>query len=145
MIVYPRPNGVLPLPTYSGTKSGARSQADAGADEWLGLRPFRDGDSPRQVDWKAYARDAPLLVKEYSATGSELRVFRYDALKSLKTETRLEQLTRWIVDAEADGERYSLELPGTYIKPGRGAQHRHRCLAALATYGVEDGTRGKRT
>ena len=46
-----------------------------GADEWLGLRPFRDGDSPRQVDWKAYARDAPLLVKEYSAAGAEMRIF----------------------------------------------------------------------
>jgi uncharacterized protein (DUF58 family) len=84
------------------------------------------------------------LVKEYSAVGSDLRVFRYDALKSLKLEARLEQLARWIVDAEADGERYSLELPGTSIKPGRGAHHRHRCLAVLATFGLDEGKHGER-
>ncbi len=63
------------MPADFGNKSGERSLTHAGADEWLGLRPFRDGDSPRQVDWKAYARDAPLLVKEYSAAGAEMRIF----------------------------------------------------------------------
>jgi uncharacterized protein (DUF58 family) len=143
MLVYPTPHGSLPKPSHSGNKSGSRSLASAGSDEWLGLRPFRDGDSPRQVDWKAYAREAPLLVKEYSAAGSELRVFEFGALTRLPMEARLEQLARWVVDAEADGERYGLTLPGTDIKPDRGPEHRHRCLAALALFGLEDVTRGE--
>jgi uncharacterized protein (DUF58 family) len=136
MLVYPRPLGALPMPTESGRKSGRRSQGDFGADEWQGLRPFRDGDSPRQVDWKAYAREAPLLVKEYSSMGSELRVFRFAQLGNLGIEARLEQLSRWVVDAEDRGDRYGLELPGVDIAPGRGADHRHRCLVALALYGL---------
>jgi uncharacterized protein (DUF58 family) len=138
MIVYPRPSGSLPMPADDAHTAGRLARGGAGADEWLGLRPFRDGDSPRQVDWKAYAREAPLLVKEYSASASELRVFRFDALPGLSPEGRLEQLARWIVDAEADGERYGLELPDTRIPADRGPEHRHRCLSALALYGREE-------
>jgi uncharacterized protein (DUF58 family) len=144
MMVYPRPHGSLPMPTVSGRKSGTRSQGHSGADEWRGLRPFRDGDSPRQVDWKAYAREAPLLVKEYSSAGSELRIFDFTRLGKLDTEARLEQLTRWVVDAEERGERYGLELPDVHIAPDHGADHRHLCLTALALYGldVEKGAAG---
>jgi uncharacterized protein (DUF58 family) len=137
MLVYPRPFGSLPMPAESGRKSGNHSQSHSGADEWHGLRPFRDGDSPRQVDWKAYAREAPLLVKEYSAMGSELRIFNFRDLKDLDTEARLEQLSRWVVDAEQNGDRYGLELPGVQIAPDRGAHHRHKCLAALAVHGLD--------
>jgi uncharacterized protein (DUF58 family) len=136
MLVYPRPVGSLPMPAYHGHKAGATPVSHAGSDEWLGLRPFRDGDSPRQVDWKAYAREAPLLVKEYSSLGGELRVFDFDSLQGLSLESRLEQLARWIVDAEAGGERYGLRLPHRFIEPDRGPEHRHQCLAELALFGL---------
>jgi uncharacterized protein (DUF58 family) len=136
IVVYPRAQGALPMPVESGQKSGARQLAIAGSDEWMGLRPFRDGDSPRQVAWKAYARGAPLLVKEYSALGAELRVFDFAQLEKLETEAKLEQLARWIVDAESRGERYALTLPGHQFEPDSGPQHRHECLAALAMYGL---------
>jgi uncharacterized protein (DUF58 family) len=142
MLVYPRPNGTLPMPADYGNKSGERSLTQAGSDEWLGLRPFRDGDSPRQVDWKAYARDAPLLVKEYSAAGADLRMFDCATLGNLAIEAQLEQLARWIVDAESIGERYGLKLPNRFIKPDHGPEHRHQCLAALALFGLEDAQRG---
>jgi uncharacterized protein (DUF58 family) len=137
MIVYPRPQGALPMPSIAGPESGERSIRMTGTDEWLGLRPFRDGDSPRQVAWKAYARGAPLLVKEYSAIGSELRVFDFHVLTDLHTETRLEQLARWVVDAEARGERYAVILPGERVEADHGREHRHRCLTALALHGVQ--------
>jgi uncharacterized protein (DUF58 family) len=137
LVIYPRPLGPLPMPGAAGERAGARTQPAAGADEWMGLRPFRDGDSPRQVDWKAYAREAPLLVKEYSAGSSELRMFDFAALTHLDVEARLSQLARWVVDAEAHGERYGLMLPGLVLTPERGPEHRHRCLAALALHGLD--------
>ncbi len=135
VLVYPRPAGSRPRPIASGAQPGSHAHGSLGADEWLGLRPFRDGDSPRQVDWKAYAREAPLLVKEYSPTGSDLCLFDFARLPISDVEARLSQLARWIVDAEAGGERYGLLLPGTVLAPNRGPEHRHRCLAALALYG----------
>ncbi len=137
MVIYPQPRGSLPLPSYGAHSSGQRAHAGAGADEWATLRPFRDGDSPRQVDWKAYAREAPLLVKEYTQAQSEQREFDFDRLAGLDLEARLSQLARWVVDAEAHGERYALSLPGLRVPPDRGPEHRHRCLAALALYGLD--------
>jgi uncharacterized protein (DUF58 family) len=139
MLVYPRARGGLPMPMHNAPRAGRRSLVGAGDDEWAGLRAFRDGDSPRQVDWKAYAREAPLLVKEYSAGGAELRLFEYAKLPDPDGEARLSQLARWVVDAEARGERYGLVLPAVQIAPDRGPEHRHRCLTALALFGQTDG------
>jgi uncharacterized protein (DUF58 family) len=138
LIVYPRPYGVRPMPGRGlGVRSGATRHGVGDEDEWLGLRAFRDGDSPRQVAWKAYARGAPLLTKEYAASGSELRIFDFAELEGLPTEARLEQLARWVVDAEARGEPYGLILPEHVIEPDHGPEHRHRCLAALAGHGLD--------
>jgi len=135
VMVYPRATGSLPLPADSGARFGTRPRGAAGADEWLGLRPYRDGDSPRQVAWKAYAREAPLLVKEYSSAGSPLRMLSLEDVRQRDLESGLSQLARWIVDAEASGDLYGLELAGERIPPHRGSDHRHRCLSALALYG----------
>jgi uncharacterized protein (DUF58 family) len=135
LLVYPQPLGSLPMPPAPGRKPGRHSEGSSGADEWLGLRPFREGDSPRQVDWKAYAREAPLLVKEYAPPGAQLRLFDYARLTAPDPEARLSQLARWVVDAEARGERYALALPGVRIPPDHGPEQRHRCLAALAVFG----------
>lgn len=140
VIVYPRAVGSLPPPPDRAASTGALPRGAGGADEWLGLRPFRDGDSPRQVAWKAYAREAPMLVKEYSAAGSPLRMLSLDAAGPSDIEARLEQLSRWILDAETAGERYGLELPGELIPADRGPDHRHRCLRALALFGQPDST-----
>jgi uncharacterized protein (DUF58 family) len=134
--VYPRPTGALPMPEDSGTRVGQKSRLATGTEEWLGLREFRDGDSPRQVAWKAYARGAPLLVKEYSSAGSDHRLFDFSALASPQIEKRLEQLSRWIVDAESRSERYTLVTPDARIGPDHGPEHRHRCLSALARHGL---------
>jgi len=139
MWVYPHPRGPLPMPLQGGRRRGRHAQPESGADEWSGLRPFRDGDSPRSVDWKAYAREAPLLVKEYSLEASELRLFEFAQLRHGDAEARLSQLARWVVDAEAQGERYGLVLPGVQLQPDRGPEHRHRCLIALASYGLDHG------
>src|SRR5690606_10061092 len=84
-----------------------------GMDELAWLREFREGDSPRQVAWKAYARGQPLLVREYHGAGAQQRDFDYEALPGLDMEERLSQLTRWILDAAARGEAWVLRLPGT--------------------------------
>jgi uncharacterized protein (DUF58 family) len=137
VLVYPHPSGSLPRPITSGHTAGVSSRGGSGLDEWMGLRPFRDGDSPRRVDWKAYARGAPLLVKEYSPAGADLCLFDFAQLRIPDIEARLSQLARWVIDAEAGGERYGLTLPGVELAPNRGPEHRHRCLAALALHGIE--------
>ncbi|MGC1457880.1 MAG: DUF58 domain-containing protein [Steroidobacteraceae bacterium] len=135
--VYPRPEGHRPLPRSAGERSGGAPREASEADEWATLRAFRDGDSPRQVAWKAYARGAPLLVKQYSTSGSTERLFDFTTLAGMDTEQRLSQLTRWILMCAADGERFALKLPQRFIDLDQGQVHRQRCLRALAHFGNE--------
>jgi uncharacterized protein (DUF58 family) len=37
-----------------------------------------------------------------------------------------------VLEAERSGSRYAMNLPGQRIPPGRGPEHRHACLRALA-------------
>jgi uncharacterized protein (DUF58 family) len=132
-LVYPQPRGDHPLPELPGPESGSRKLAGS-LDELAALRPFREGDSPRQVAWKAYARGAPLLVREYQGHAAATREFDFDALPSWDTELRLSQLSRWIVDAAAQNQRWTLRLPGASAATGAGAEHRRLCLSRLALF-----------
>jgi uncharacterized protein (DUF58 family) len=134
LLVYPAARGALPPPVAASDRETGEHALAGGNDEWSGLRPFRDGDSPRQVAWKAYARGLPLVVKEYMGRSARALVFDFAALGGLGTEERLEQLARWVVDAEARGQRYALRLPAIAIDESRGAAQRHRCLEALALH-----------
>jgi len=60
----------------------------------------------------------------------------WDSLPHSDTETRLSQLCRWVLDAEAGSCRYGLRLPGQHIPLNRGDAHKHLCLQALALYEV---------
>lgn len=137
VLVYPRPLGALPLPEAPGHDTGS-AQVEHGQDELAWLRNFRDGDSPRQIAWKAYARGAPLLVREYRGAAARRREFDFDALAGLDVEARLSQLTRWIIEADARGEYWVLRLPGGEPLEGAGATHRDLCLARLALYGLPE-------
>jgi uncharacterized protein (DUF58 family) len=133
-VVYPNPVGTLPVPESPGDDSGAAQQVH-GQDELAWLRDFRDGDSPRQVAWKAYARGAPLLVREYQGAASLRRQFDFSQMPGLDVEARLSQLARWILDAHARNESWVLQLPDGPPLAGSGSAHRDDCLQRLALHG----------
>ena len=55
-LVYPKPVDIAPSPPPSLTEQGHRQHDERGEEDFAGLRRFHDGDSPRNVAWKAYAR-----------------------------------------------------------------------------------------
>lgn len=133
VLVLPRPESPpAPLPESgpSGTERSGR-----GDEDFAAIRPFRAGDSPRRLAWKAMARSGgdALLIREFEGgAGGEL-LLDWDALPaSLDPEARLSRLTRWVIDAEAAGMRYGLRLPGTTLGLDAGPVHRAACLEALA-------------
>jgi uncharacterized protein (DUF58 family) len=136
-VVYPRPLGDRRVPEAPG--SGDGSQRLAGSlDEVAGLRAWREGDSPRQVAWKAYARGAPLLVREYHGHAAAAPEFDYSLLSVRGREARLSQLARWVVDAAAQNQSWTLRLPGIVLS-GAGSEHRRRSLRELALFETEPG------
>ncbi|MEX0615758.1 MAG: hypothetical protein WD177_07610, partial [Methylophaga sp.] len=50
-------------------------------------------------------------------------------------ENKLSQICQWVLQAEAAGRSYSLNLPNQQIASGLGDAHRQQCLKALALYG----------
>jgi uncharacterized protein (DUF58 family) len=136
-IVYPAPGGTRPLPLRSGDpRHGERRSRVGGEEEWAGLRPLQESDSPRSVAWKVYARGGPLLVAQYDAPAGMHRRLDFASLQSLALEQRLSQLAQWVLDCERLGDTYRLQLPQQVLPAGHGIAQQRACLEALALYGT---------
>lgn len=137
-LVYPAPGPRLPLPEAGRGEGDGERLHGPGSEDFAGLRAFRPGDSPRQIHWKSLAQGMALQTREFvGAGGAELWLEWRDlavAGASVGVEVRLAQLCRWVLDAEQSGQRYGLDIPGTRLAPSRGANHRGRCLEALAMF-----------
>ncbi|MCU0972074.1 MAG: DUF58 domain-containing protein, partial [Gammaproteobacteria bacterium] len=134
-VVYPRPAArydAPPSPVYGGSEMGSLG---VGADDFVGLRPYRIGDSPARMDWKTLARERGLHTRQFGGDRADRLWLSFEALAPLDTESRLSLLCRGVLDAERAGRHYGLQLPGGDIPPGNGAQHAERCLSALALLG----------
>ena len=131
LLVYPALDPEAPsLPDALGDGDSPRTRAHG--EQPHHLREYRPGDMPRQIAWKASARADRLLVREYeSAIAREIEL-DWQKLPNLPHEARIRRLARWVVEAERSGCRYGLRLPGWQLPPGRGPEHRHACLRALA-------------
>lgn len=132
LLVYPAPESDgPPLPLGDGDR--VQSRLHPSGDDVHHLRNYRRGDSRRAIAWKASARRDSLLVREYEQPiGAEVAL-DWQALDRLGYEARIARLARWVDEAERDGRRYRLSLPGhAAIGPGHGPAHRHACLRALA-------------
>jgi uncharacterized protein (DUF58 family) len=132
LLVYPTPETGGPAFPESGGSLN-RTRAHPLGDELQQLRPYRSGDARRAIAWKHSARRDALLVREYERPiGTEV-ILDWRALTTLGHEQRISRLARWVNDAERDGRRYRLNLPGhPTLGPGNGAAHHHQCLRALA-------------
>jgi len=133
-LVYPKPCNSRSLPPPSPHIHGDKDSTKLGTDDFLGLKMYHPGDSTKHIHWKAYARNQTLLTKQFSLPESDEIWFDWDNLDGLDIETRLSQITRWIIDAEDDNITYGLRIPGVCIDPSLGDKHKHICLKALALY-----------
>jgi uncharacterized protein (DUF58 family) len=139
LLVYPAPElQGPPLPEGAGHQAQARLHP--AGDEPHHLRSYRRGDARRAIAWKASARRDELLVREYEQPQGADIDLAWDVLTALPYEARIRRLARWVDDAERDGRRSRLRLPGQApIGPAQGDAHRHACLKALALLPWERG------
>ncbi len=134
-IVFPAPEVDAPPPPLIGAGGGEGVGLAASGDEFAGVRPYSPGDPQKMIAWRLAARSEELSVKQFEAQGGGDLLLDFDSLpRHLDVEQRLSRLTRWVLDADAAHARYALKLPGTLVFPGSDAQHRERCLTALALH-----------
>jgi uncharacterized protein (DUF58 family) len=134
-LVYPAPGPRLTLadsPSYDHSQRGDRG---VGVDDFVALRPYRDGDSPKRIHWKSLAREQELSTKQFGGDRVERRWLDWDQLGNLDTEARLSRLCRGVLDACDQQLEYGLRIPGEEFPPARGQEHKDRCLRALALFG----------
>lgn len=136
-LVYPKPeSSPPPPPPRSASGESGRSRDGRGSEDFSGLRAHRPGDPPRHIAWKAVAREQPLLTKQFAlADAAEVWLDWYALPAELPTEARLSRLTRWLLEAHAQGIAYGLNLPTKTLPVGRGERQLRDCLEALALYG----------
>jgi len=135
-LVYPAPAPPgRPFPMGPDTL-GNRTSLNRAEDDFAGLRDTTPGDPPRRIAWKAYARNDQLLTKDFAGGTERPCLFDWNELEGLYAEARLSQLTRWCLDAAEQRMSFGLVLPDRQIPLGTGDRHLHRCLEALALFGL---------
>jgi uncharacterized protein (DUF58 family) len=134
-IVYPKPAGVVRLPSSFVRRADSRPVTDFGeGDDFAGVRDYVPGESQRHIDWKAVARGQPLVTKQFTAEAEGVVYLDFSALHVADVEERLSQLALWVIEAERAGRPHGLRIPGTEIAPAVGQLHFHQCLRALSLF-----------
>ncbi len=137
-LVYPNPASKA-----RGASTGPASQRIAGHDtsgddDFFGMRPWRAGDPPRRIAWKAYARTGQKLVNEYrSGTAMPLWI-DWESEADTDLELQIARLARRVLQADGGGWNYGLRIPGHTVAPGHGPEQLHESLKVLALAGQRE-------
>ncbi len=132
VVVFPKP---IPVPLEVQGDSG-RGEVSAvlkkgDGDEIIGLREYREGDPPKQMDWKATARRGEPMVREMTSTGgNELEVLVQPGAR----EEDLSRAAYLVVEGLKRGYRVGLRIGEDNLGMGRGEEHKLRLLTALALW-----------
>lgn len=132
-LVYPHPLlHSAPVPASADQGAAGALDASSGDDDFAGHRTYQLGDSPRRIDWKASSREQGLFTKQFQGEAKSSLWFDWSLTPGADAEQRIQQLTRWVVDAHASRQSYGLRLPVEEIAPSTGEPHYRACLQALA-------------
>ena len=134
-LVYAKPLSDAPFP-LGRSPDGAGKRSIAGDDDFGGLRKYVAGDALPRIDWKAYARERGLQVKQFTTPLGEELWLDYSAAPDHTEEEKLARMTRWVLDAEVLGLRYGLRLPDGELPPDNGIAHRDECLRRIALFNL---------
>ncbi len=132
-LVYPAPGSRRPPATHSDYH---RSSGDkgVGVDDFVGIRPYRPGDSPKQIHWKAVASERGLMTKQFGGDRADRVWLDWHSMPGVECEDRLSRICRGVLDACDREQEFGLRIPGTELSPSHGQNHRNRCLKALALF-----------
>jgi uncharacterized protein (DUF58 family) len=134
VLAWPRPEQPAPpLPGAPSSPGDERPVQGRSGSEMDGVRPWRRGDTMRQVVWKKVARSGELVSRETAGSAQrELWLAWADSGGAGDTEQRLSRLAAWVLLAEREGIDCGLRLPGGELAPGQGDAHRRAALDLLA-------------
>lgn len=135
--VYPKPLGDTPLPAnvLPANADNADVSLQSGDDQFDHLRSYVPGDALSRIAFKHYAKSGQLVTQHWQSNEAILDeiILDYSSLIG-STETRLQQLSRWILALSTDHHPFTLKLPGEADRQGSDSTHVTRCLEALTLF-----------
>jgi len=135
-LIYPNPAKISAGQINADSSTSNYGNKGVGNDDFAGHRHYQLGDPPKQIDWKAAARQQTLVLKLFAGENSEQVWLDWHAIPSDNSiESRLSLLTKAVLESHRAGILYGLKLPEQTIELNQGQHHQHQCLAALALYG----------
>jgi len=133
VLAWPQPESPAPPLPQSASAPGDERLSQRGVGSELdGVRPWRRGDTMRQVVWKKVARSGEMVSRETAGTATRELWLDWDSTHGAEKELRLSRLAAWVLRAERDGLDCGLRLPQLNLAPGQGDAHRRAALDALA-------------
>lgn len=146
ILVYPKAvEPPLIVEQRAGDNEDEDGHKQSGSDDLYGLKSYSQGEPLSRVDWKAFARERGMYVREFVSYQNQQLCFSWLDFPNSDLESRLSYLTYMVLQAASQNMQYSLQLPNQMIELDEGEQHRKNCLRALAlvdenTAGVEKGS-----
>ena len=137
--VYPHP--VHPTPPFAPQQAGVDDAPAASTplqkgQDFEGVRPYRQGDSVRQVLWKkaslALQQGQALPVRETHALAARQLWLDWRDARGADAEARLSMLAAWVLEAERVQAPYGLRMGGVELPCALGPSQRQACLEKLA-------------
>ncbi|MCM0610307.1 MAG: DUF58 domain-containing protein [Ideonella sp. WA131b] len=123
-----------PLPAHGAAAGDERAARRRSGSELDGVRPFRRGDSLRQLAWKKVAASGELVSRETAGLASRSLWLDWAETGTADVESRLSRLAAWVLQAERSGIDCGLRLPGHELPPRQGEAHRRAALDLLAEW-----------
>lgn len=137
VLAWPRAEHPAPaLPPGSDTTGDLQAARRGSGGELDGVRPWRRGDTMRQVVWKKVAHSGELVSRETAGTASRELWLDWQDTQSLHgdAERRLSRLAAWVLLTDRLGREAGLRLPGRELAPGLGQAHQRAALDLLALW-----------
>ena len=139
LLAYPTPERPpAPLPHARPLPGGVSPSRALDGGEIDGVRPYRRGDSTRQIAWKKAAKaletGGDLVSRDTRASLQQELWLDWHACAGLSSEERLSRLSAWVVAAHRAGIEFGLKLPRETLPPLSGDLQRRRCLEELALW-----------
>ncbi|MET1254319.1 DUF58 domain-containing protein [Aliikangiella maris] len=137
VLVYPKPVEPPEFSQLAGTQTDEEGQKAEGVDDLYGLKPYQAGEPLSRIDWKAFARERGLFIREFNGYQASRICFSWNDFPGVAPELRLSYLTFLVIEAAKAQLAFALELPDNSVAFDEGEVHRSHCLQLLACYQLD--------
>ena len=142
LVVWPRTIKLLDVPEHSGSVDcgiGTPSERIGDEGDWTGVRPYRPGDSLRQVAWAQTSRRDSLVVFERQARSRQFVSIWFDShASSIASQNEREWMVRILASIATHFLSHSwfvqVNMDGTWTKIGNQLTSKHQWMDSLAEW-----------